>query len=194
MYENNYIRKGTKKQKNQIFSLFYLEISWEIPKIRSYTKKYRALFVILLLRTFFIMGKNKKKAWPTRSQLIKKLDQVFSVYTRLSVADKDWYITCPLCWTRVHWIKAQNMHFITRSVYKYRRDEKNCHAGCMRCNVILHGNYIVYTRRMQRKYWEILVDEMINDKQIIKIATWSLQEMIDHYQALVDELKRTKGL
>ena len=64
----------------------------------------------------------------------------------------------------------------------------------MRCNVILHGNYIVYTRRMQRKYWEILIDEMINDKQIIKIATWSLQEMIEHYQALVDELKRTKGL
>ena len=47
---------------------------------------------------------------------------------------------------------------------------------------------------MQRKYWEILVDEMINDKQIMKIATSSLQEMIDHYQSMVDELKRTKGL
>lgn len=47
---------------------------------------------------------------------------------------------------------------------------------------------------MQRKYWEILVDEMINDKQIMKISTSSLQEMIEHYQALVDELKRTKGL
>lgn len=47
---------------------------------------------------------------------------------------------------------------------------------------------------MQRKYGEILVDEMINDRQIMKIATSSLQEMIDRYQALVDELKRTKGL
>lgn len=47
---------------------------------------------------------------------------------------------------------------------------------------------------MQRKYWEILVDEMINDKQIMKIATWELQEMIDRYQTLVDELRRTKGL
>lgn len=47
---------------------------------------------------------------------------------------------------------------------------------------------------MQRKYGEILVDEMINDKQIMKIATSSLQEMIDHYQSMVDELKRTKGL
>lgn len=47
---------------------------------------------------------------------------------------------------------------------------------------------------MQRKYGEILVDEMINDKQIMKIATWSLQEMIERYQVLVDELRRTKGL
>lgn len=47
---------------------------------------------------------------------------------------------------------------------------------------------------MQRQYGEILVDEMINDKQICKIATSSLQEMIEHYQELVDELKKTKGL
>ena len=47
---------------------------------------------------------------------------------------------------------------------------------------------------MQRKYWEILVDEMINDKQIIKIATWELQEMIDRYQSMVDELRAEKGL
>ncbi|RAL57307.1 hypothetical protein BSK20_03465 [SR1 bacterium human oral taxon HOT-345] len=138
--------------------------------------------------------KKKKTAGPTRSKLVQKLDQVFSVYIRLLVADKDGYITCPLCGARVHWTKAHNMHFITRSVYKYRRDEKNCHAGCVKCNVILHGNYIVYTRRMQRKYGEILVDEMINDRQIMKIATSSLQEMIDHYQSMVDELKRTKGL
>lgn len=47
---------------------------------------------------------------------------------------------------------------------------------------------------MQRKYGEILVDEMINDKQICKIATSSLQEKIEHYQELVDEIRRAKGL
>lgn len=47
---------------------------------------------------------------------------------------------------------------------------------------------------MQRKYGEILVDEMINDKQIMKIATWSLQEMIERYELMVNELKRIKGL
>ena len=47
---------------------------------------------------------------------------------------------------------------------------------------------------MQRKYGEILVDEMINDRQIMKIATSSLQEMIAHYQLMVDELRVVKGL
>lgn len=47
---------------------------------------------------------------------------------------------------------------------------------------------------MQRKYGEILVDEMINDRQICKIATSSLQEMIEKYQVLVDELRVEKGL
>ena len=47
---------------------------------------------------------------------------------------------------------------------------------------------------MQRKYGEILVDEMINDKQICKIATSSLQEMIERYESMVNELRRTKGL
>ena len=140
------------------------------------------------------MKKKKKETWPTRSKLVQKLDQVFSVYIRLVDADKDWYITCPLCWARVHWTKAQNMHFIKRSVYKYRRDEKNCHAGCVKCNVILHGNYIVYTRRMQRKYGEILVDEMINDRQICKIATAEIEAMIEKYKIIVYEMKQEKGL
>ena len=186
-------RINKKVKKIRFFSLFGLQMAHKYLKLHQQQTIISVILAILLLRVFS-MKKNKKTAWPTRSKLVQKLDQVFSVYIRLSVADKDWYITCPLCGARVHWTKAQNMHFIKRSVYKYRRDEKNCHAGCMRCNVILHGNYIVYTRRMQRKYWEILVDEMINDRQICKIATAEIEAMIDHYQSMVDELRRTKGL
>ena len=193
LLDKNYSEDKEKVKKIRFFSLFGLKIAQKYLKLHQQQTIISVILAILLLRVFS-MKKKKKTAWPTRSKLVQKLDQVFSVYIRLSVADKDWYITCPLCEARVHWTKAQNMHFIKRSVYKYRRDEKNCHAGCMRCNVILHGNYIVYTRRMQRKYWEILVDEMINDRQIMKIATWELQEMIDRYQALVDEVRVVKGL
>ena len=46
---------------------------------------------------------------------------------------------------------------------------------------------------MQRKYGEILVDEMISDRQICKIATAEIEAMIDHYQSMVDELRAEKG-
>ena len=189
----NYSEDKEKVKKIRFFALLGLKMAQKYLKLHQQQTIISVILAILLLRVFS-MKKNKKTAWPSRSKLVQKLDQVFSVYIRLSVADKDWMITCPLCGARVHWTKAQNMHFIKRSVYKYRRDEKNCHAGCVKCNVILHGNYIIYTRRMQRKYGEILVDEMINDKQICKIATAEIEAMIDHYQSMVDELRRTKGL
>lgn len=71
---------------------------------------------------------------------------------------------------------------------KHRFDEKNCHAGCMRCNVILHGNYIAYTRRMQKTYGIAYVDKLIADKWPYKIPTPMLVEMILYYQKKVDML------
>jgi hypothetical protein len=47
---------------------------------------------------------------------------------------------------------------------------------------------------MQKKYGEFLVDEIINDKQIMKIATAEIEAMIDRYQSMVDELRAEKGL
>jgi len=47
---------------------------------------------------------------------------------------------------------------------------------------------------MQRKYGEILVDEMINDRQICKIATAEIEAMIEKYKIIVYEMKQEKGL
>jgi len=85
------------------------------------------------------------------------------------------------------------MHFISRGCWRYRYDEDNCHAGCMRCNVILHGNYILYTRWMQNTYGIKKVDEMINKKaQVYKIPTPQFLEMIEYYTQKVDKLYKTK--
>jgi hypothetical protein len=137
------------------------------------------------------MGKKKKKL--TRKDYVKQLDSIFSTYIRLRDSNKEWIVVCPLCWARVSWKQAQNMHFITRGCWRYRYSEDNCHAGCMRCNVILHGNYIIYTRRMQNTYWIKKVDEMINNKaKLYKIPTPQFVEMIDYYSKLCDKLLRTK--
>lgn len=122
----------------------------------------------------------KKKK--TRSQLIKELDKRFSVYIRLRDCDKKWIVKCPLCWSKNHRKKSQNMHFITRWNYKYRRDEKNCYWWCMRCNVILNWNYQKYTMFMIKKYWIDKVQEMINDKWLANIKTYELEEKIEYYK------------
>lgn len=130
----------------------------------------------------------KKTKKPTRQDYIKELDSVFSTFIRLRDSNDKWIVICPLCWTRLPRKQSQNMHFVSRGVMKHRYDEKNCHAWCMRCNVILNGNYIAYTRRMQKMYGISYVDRLIADKWPYKIPTPMLVEMIHHYQAKVDKL------
>lgn len=130
----------------------------------------------------------------SRSKLIRELDRVFSIYIRLRDCNRDGVVVCPLCWAKIPWKKAQNMHFISRWVLKYRYDEDNCHGWCMRCNVILNGNYIRYTRWMQNKYGIERIDEMINDKQIFKLRTPEIMEMIEGYLIKCRQLANKKHL
>lgn len=130
----------------------------------------------------------------SRNKIIKKLDWVFSEYIRLRDSDSKWIVICPLCWKRIYWKYAQNMHFVSRWVLKYRFSEKNCHAGCMRCNVILHWNYIIYTRYMQKKYWYDFVDYIINDRITFNISTPQLEAMIYKYEQARDLLLKEKNL
>jgi len=138
------------------------------------------------------MRKNKKL---TRKDYVKQLDSIFSTYIRLRDCDDKWIVVCPLCWARIDWKKSQNMHFITRGCRLYRYDEDNCHAWCMRCNVILHGNYIVYTRYMQKTYGIEKVDYMIKSKtKIFKISTPELVDKIKYYTDQAADISRKKGI
>lgn len=136
----------------------------------------------------------KKKKSLTRQDLIKKLDSVFSTFIRLRDCNEKGIVVCPLCWTKTPRKKAQNMHFISRWVMKYRFDEKNCHAWCMRCNVFLNWNYIIYTRWMQKKYGIAFVDNLIKDKWLYKIPTPMLIEMIAYYTKKADILMKQKNI
>ena len=132
--------------------------------------------------------KVKKTKAPSRSKLVKKADSVFSTFIRLRDSDRHGIVTCPLCWARIPRQKAQNMHFITRACWLYRYDEMNCFWWCMRCNVILNWNYIIYTRFMQDKFWIEKVDEMIrNSKKIYKLQTFELEEIIEKYTTKIQK-------
>lgn len=127
------------------------------------------------------MAKKKDIKKISRQDLIKEVDNVFSRFIRLRDANEKWIVTCPLCWAKMPRKQSQNMHFISRWNMKYRFNEKNCHAWCMRCNVYLNWNYIAYTRYMQRKYWISFVDRMIADKCAYKISTPDLVDMFHYY-------------
>lgn len=135
-----------------------------------------------------------KKKNKTRQDYIKQLDNIFSTFIRLRDCNAKWIVVCPLCWAKIPRKKAQNMHFVSRGVMKYRYDEKNCHAGCMRCNVFLNGNYIIYTRWMQKTYWITYVDRIISDKQPYKIPTPMLMEMIKYYTQKANILADKKNI
>ena len=136
----------------------------------------------------------KKKKTKTRQDYIKQLDNVFSTFIRIRDCNEKGIVVCPLCWAKIPRKQSQNMHFVSRGVLKHRFDENNCFAWCLRCNVILHWNYIAYTRFMQNKFGIAYVDRLIADKWPYKIPTPLLVEMILYYQKKTEILAKKKNL
>lgn len=121
----------------------------------------------------------------TRSQLVKKLDKVFSEYIRISKS-VDGIGTCVTCGTSKPWKEMQNGHFYSRGRYGTRWHEDNCHIQDAACNVFLKGNYINYTKYMIDKYGREYVDELERlSKSSQKITTPQIEEMIELYTGLV---------
>lgn len=142
---------------------------------------------------FGFMAKTTKKIKsPTKTKLRQRADSVFSTFIRLRDADKQWVVTCPLCWSKQPRKKAQNMHFIKRSCWFYRYNEQNCHAGCYRCNVVLSWNYIAYTRFMQKEYGIEYVDNMIAESKKLhkERKKEDYQKIIDTYTAQIIEYSK----
>lgn len=129
----------------------------------------------------------KKKRAESRSQVVKKLDTVFSQYIRLKDA-VDGQASCVTCGTTKEWKGLQNGHFYTRGRYPTRWDELNCHVQCVACNVFLNGNYIMYTKYMFDRYGRDAVDLLeLKSLTPVKIPTFILKEYIEHYKNKIKE-------
>lgn len=123
----------------------------------------------------------------SRMGRVKKLDSVFSRYIRLK-RSVQWICTCVTCGKKFPRQAIQNWHFISRKVYKYRRDPKNCYPQCSWCNIFLKGNYQVFTLIMIDMRWRDEVERMLNDKTVFKISTSEIIELIDFYEWEVKRL------
>ena len=132
---------------------------------------------------------SKPKKAESRSKLVKQLDAVFSQYIRLSQSDSDGFGECITCGVRLFWKEAQACHFFTRGRYPTRWDEDNIKFGCYRCNVLLKGNYINYTRYMLDSYSREFIDELERKSLSgAKISTPELREMLECYRGEVKKM------
>lgn len=144
------------------------------PQIRKVTKMSK--------KNIKPVDKNKPKS---RSKLVKELDAIFSKYIRL----RDDGGGCVTCGVVKPWKEMQACHFYSRGRYPTRWHESNVFSGCYRCNVILKGSYINYTRYMIDRFGRQFVDDLeflsLNGE---KISTPKLREMIEEYTLKVEEL------
>ena len=117
----------------------------------------------------------KKKL--TRSKLVKKLDNIFSQYIRLSNSVND-IAECVTCNKKDHWKKMQCGHFQSRKHYSTRWDERNVAVQCAGCNVFRYGEQFKFSLYLGKNLSQKLLDK---SRIITKFASYELEEMIEHY-------------
>jgi hypothetical protein len=99
--------------------------------------------------------------------------------------------TCVTCGNSKPWKEQQNGHFFSRGRYPTRWDIDNCHIQDAACNVFLKGNYINYTRWMIDTYGREFVDQLeVKSRQVLKIKTKEIIELIDFYRGEVKKLEQ----
>ena len=128
----------------------------------------------------------KKK---TRKNIVKRLDTLFSLYIRLRESDNE-MVKCFTCGKVSHYKKnMQCGHFQSRSAYSTRWDITNCQVQCYGCNVMQQGRQYQFGLNLEKKYGEGTAEKLlIKSKQTVKYSNEDLQELIQYYNNLVNQL------
>lgn len=123
----------------------------------------------------------KKKS---KSQLVKELDKIFSEYIRLR--DRNICITCGCIGE--HKI-MQAGHYVSRSCYALRWDERNVHCQCYSCNICKSGNLITYREKLVLIYGEKEVKKLEQQRHtVIKYTQSDIIGLIELYKQKIKEL------
>lgn len=131
----------------------------------------------------------KKKKTESRGQLVRRLDNIFSIYIRTKDAANG-EARCVTCGAVKHWKQLQNGHYESRGKFPTRWDEENCHVQCYACNVAMKGNYTSYARFMIATYGADKLDELhIKATSGTKITTPEIRELIEYYKMKVKAMQ-----
>lgn len=124
-----------------------------------------------------------KKKKPTRSQLVKRLDNLFSEYIRRRNTDYQGVTRCFTCGKEDHWKKLQCGHFQSRKHYATRWHETNCQVQCAACNVFRYGEQYKFGLNLDSEFGEGIAEELLNlSKNIVKLSNSDLLDKIEHYK------------
>ncbi len=125
-----------------------------------------------------------------RKKLIKKLDKVFSQYTRAKYMDDDGFIECYTCRERKQFSQIQAGHFMSRKSYSTRWYEKNVMPQCVGCNMFKQGCQYEFGKRLDEDFGKGTAESISRlSKQTIKISNFELENKIEHYEDLLNSLE-----
>lgn len=136
-----------------------------------------------------------KKRKISRTGLVRKLDEIFSLYIRLRDTDENGYGKCITSGEFVHFKDADCGHFISRNNYATRWDEKNCNLQGRKDNRFLSGRQFEHGLAIDRK-WGLGTAELLllRSRSDYKLHAFELEIKIKYYREQVEKLKKLKGI
>lgn len=136
-----------------------------------------------------------KKRKISRAGLIRKLDEIFSLYIRLRDTDANGYGKCITSGKFVHFKDADCGHFISRNNMATRWDEKNANLQSRKDNRFLSGKQFVHGLAIDKKWGAGTAELMlIRSRAPYKLHEFELEAKIAYYKSEVEKLKKMKSI
>lgn len=135
----------------------------------------------------------------SKSDYLKIADILFSNYIKRRDSNNTKIINC-ICCNKTYSLKdkdtsgnyiVQALHFVPRGIYSFRFDERNVHAGCSYCNLMMHLEPEGIAFKNYRNYLvnclgEEEVSHMQAQKKIVgKITESDIKVIIEKYKSLI---------
>ena len=134
----------------------------------------------------------------SKSDYLKIADILFSNYIKRRDCDNYRFIKC-ICCGNTYNMKdkdnsgnyiVQTLHFVPRGIYSLRFDERNAHAGCSHCNLMMHLEpdgiaYKNYRSFLVGCLGENDVKEMeLKKREVGKLTESDIKSVIEKYKSL----------
>jgi len=127
----------------------------------------------------------------TKSQAKKRAWDAFSLYIRLSYADKQGMVTCYTCNNIYHYKKVDAGHGIAGRTGAILFEEKIVKPQCKGCNLWGGGKYSIFTDKLideiGMKGYRIIITQ---SRQTVKYKTQDYLDIEEKYKTLTDNLHR----